>query len=77
MVEHCISALLQKREQKAYRVYVTDALKVIAENTSRFNGGATMNGRWFDLVDVSKPKAKEQSQEEIINRLRHKLISLG
>ncbi len=32
-------------------MYVTDALSVIAENTSRYAGGSHMAVRWYDAIN--------------------------
>lgn len=39
---------------QAYRVYVTDALKCITENTAGLVGGSAMTLRYFDLLHPEK-----------------------
>lgn len=41
---------------KAYRVYVTDALRLISENTAKYGGGNYMNVRFADLFERKKPE---------------------
>lgn len=62
-----------------YRVYVTDALKCIAENTAKSVGGVSMSKRFFEIVDRSKPQEEEEERtaEEIIDQIKNKLKSLG
>lgn len=71
-----MSALKQKNEKKAdelrYRAYITDALMIIAENTTHFVGakemfdyGKSLNSRWVDLV---KPQKKKPEEPKIDNR---------
>lgn len=56
---------------RAYRIYVTDALKVVAENTAKFVGGASPKRRYADLF--MKPVQEERSADEIINSIKAKL----
>ena len=52
----------------AYRVYVTDALRVIT--------GATM--RYVDIVEMAqKPEPEEQDADEIKERIVGKLRAMG
>lgn len=65
-----MSAFLKKQEEKAYRVYVTDCLKVIGENGTHLVGvngvvdyGSKMSARWYDLVYPEK-EIEEEKQED-------------
>ncbi len=51
-------------EEKAYKIYVTDSLKSIAENTARYAGGGYPAIRYADLIE-QKPH-EEKSGEEIV-----------
>lgn len=53
------------QRELAYRIYVTDALKVI--------GG--LNARYFDVIDDTPPDDK--TPEEVIGRIGGKLAALG
>ena len=59
-------------EDEAYRVYVTDALQIIGDNTSRrVDGGRYLNKRYVELI---KPQPVETRREaEIIEGIRKKL----
>lgn len=58
---------------KAYRIYVTDALKIIGENTARYAGGSYMKIRYFD---IEEPKPREtRTPEEIITHMKQKIAS--
>lgn len=71
---YCLSRYRKDNLDTAYRVYVTDALKVIAENTSRFNGGSYMNARFTDIIN---PKPEEtRTADEIITGITDKLRKL-
>lgn len=54
-------------ENLLYRVYVTDALQKICENTANFAGGHIMKQRYYDAA-YGKPK-KEEDAEEIITKI--------
>lgn len=74
MIEHCVSTLKQKKqieaEEKAFKTYVTDALMMIAENTTHYVGasemfdyGKSFKERWIDLMNY-EPPTKEEPEEE-------------
>lgn len=82
LIEHCISTLKAINEEKAYRIYVTDALMAIADNTSHFLGvngmvdyGRTMSQRWIEVLNPppEKPEDNRPSDEiaaDIWTRIR-------
>ena len=57
MIEHCVAAFNAEQEGKLYRIYITDALKAITENTARFvvqgvgeiMAGVQLSTRWVEL----------------------------
>jgi len=52
-----INKLIDERvKDELYRVYITDALKTIADNTARIAGGSSMKRRWYEIAN---PKANE------------------
>lgn len=78
MIEHCINALKAKREDQAYRAYVTDALRLISENTAKYAGGSYIKARFVEIAgygDNRKKKMphKEETAEEVINRIASRL----
>lgn len=46
----------------AYRVYVTDALKVIGENTAKYAGGNYLSARYTDIA-YPKPQDNRTGKE--------------
>ena len=67
MIEHCIAAYRQRTEQKSFQIYLTDALKVISENTTyqvSLGGaveiGSKMNTRWADVLKPQSEKPKKE-----------------
>lgn len=59
---------------KSYRIYVTDSLKMISENTSKYAGGSSFNMRYWDII--KKPVNETRTSEEIIDGIKGKLKSL-
>lgn len=75
----CIAALpaILKRDEhaEAYRVYVTDALKIICENTARYAGGSCIEMRYIDLIN---PKPEDtRTGDDVIEHMKLKLRTIG
>ena len=60
---------------KAYRIYVTDALKMLTENTAKPYGGTMLSKRFTDAV--KKAKVETRTSEEIIAGIREKIQLMG
>lgn len=56
----------QYMEELMYRVYVTDALQKITENTANFAGGHIMPYRFYDAVYGDGDRKEKENAEEII-----------
>lgn len=54
IAQHVLQVYQQEQKEFAYRVYVSDALKLITENTAKYAGGSHLAKRWADIV-VQKP----------------------
>lgn len=51
------------QERKVYRIYVTDALRIVAENTAKYAGGNYIKARYIEVIE---PKQQDnRSCEEI------------
>ena len=48
-----------------FRVYVTDALKVIGENAAALTGGSHVGKRYYDLIREDEEAEDERSGDEI------------
>lgn len=71
-----LPVLLKKQAQeKAYRIYVTDALKAIAENTAKYAGGSYMKARYFDAESPKPPETR--TSDEIIGQMKMKIARIG
>ena len=82
MIEHCISSLKLNNEKKSFQVYVTDALKAIAENTTHLVGakgvvdyGVKFKTRWIDALNPPPPKAPEDNRpcEDIVTDMWNRI----
>lgn len=66
---------LKYNEDRLYRVYVTDVLKAIAENTTHYLGadglfdyGTSINLRWIDAL---KPQKEEPIDDRPCTEIVH------
>ena len=54
----------EKQGELAYRIYVSDCLRITTKNTAKFAGGSFMEA---DFRDVLKPKQKDnRTAEELV-----------
>lgn len=42
-------------QERAYRIYITDALRAISGNTAHIHGGEIMQRRWIDVIEREEP----------------------
>lgn len=64
-MRYAVTRLNKKREDDVYRIYVTDTLKAIAQNTA-VNGGAYPTKRFAELLNPVKEKSAEEIIKEVI-----------
>lgn len=58
-----MARLNERAKTEAYRIYVTDALRIVAENTARFASGNYIRARYADMIE---PKTQDnRTCEEI------------
>lgn len=70
VIDYCIASLRRKNKELAYRVYITDALKAVAENTSRYAGGTVLSKRFAEYLE---PPKKEMTAQEVIDKIKKKM----
>lgn len=70
MIEHCVSSLKSNNEDKSFKIYLTDALMAIADNTTHLVGaggvvdyGRTIKTRWIDLIE-SPPEVPNEPEDD-------------
>jgi len=49
-----------------YRIYVTEGLRMIAENTSKYAGGSYMEKKYYDIVSKQNEPEDTRTASEII-----------
>ena len=71
-----VNAKAQKEsEAKAYRIYVTDGIKMISENTAKTGKASYFQKRYIEVI---KPVPEEtRTADEIIDGIRNKIQNLG
>lgn len=71
--------LREKQDKRLLEIYVTDALKIISENTAKMvSEGVALNARYVDWVKQLKAsKEPTESSETIINRIKDRINALG
>ena len=70
-MRHVLAQYRREQEDKAYRIYVTDALRLISENTASSVGGKYITARFADVIAPPKEEDNRTCEEitaEIIAR---------
>nr|DAG72316.1 MAG TPA: hypothetical protein [Caudoviricetes sp.] len=49
-----MARLNERAKTEAYRIYVTDALRIVAENTAQYVGGDYIKARYADMIEPKK-----------------------
>ena len=65
-----MSKVNQQAKDTAYRVYVTDCMKLIAENTANISRGQYMKSRYYDIIHPAKGDTRtgDEIVEDVIKR---------
>lgn len=66
-----MSEAKKQNELNILKIYMTDAVKLIAENTAKFSGGNALSKRYIDIVDPKETEPQETG-EEVKKRLLDK-----
>lgn len=70
-LRYALAQYRHEREDEAYRIYVTDALRLVAENTAASVCGKYLTARFADVIAPPKEEDKKTCEEitaEIIAR---------
>ena len=69
-MRYAIACVKREQEEAAYRIYVTDALKLLTENTAKTGGGSYASKRWWEVLHQPPPDTRtgEQIAKDIIER---------
>lgn len=70
ILRYALSKHIQHERDIAYRIYVTDTLKMIAENTAKLSQGTYREDRYCDIYNLEtnqEVKTDEQVKSEILD----------
>ena len=56
----------------SFRIYLTDAVRLAAENVAHIGGGSVMKARWADTLDGGRTVEDTRDPEEIIADIAEK-----
>lgn len=76
IIEHCITYCREKYQGDAYRFYITDSLRAIANNTSHLReGGMEIKLRFCELVEETEAddEKPQVTGEQVVNHYKEKL----
>ena len=62
-MRYVLAEYQQEQEGKAYRIYVTDVLRLISENTASSVGGKYITARFADVIAPPKEEDKRTCEE--------------
>ena len=74
VIEHYIAFFQKEQREKAFKIYVSDALRILTENTAKQVGGSYLTARYVDLIEPKKEEIR--TANEIIVDLKEKLRRL-
>ena len=68
---------MRERKEEAYRIYVTDALRIIGQNTAKYAGGSYQQQRFADIIRPHKDDGRigEEIAADVIKRAGLKVVS--
>lgn len=49
-----------------YRIYVSEGIRMIAENTSKYAGGSYMSYKYYDIINKGNHPEDERTAEEVV-----------
>ena len=64
----------ERQREEAYRICVTDSLRILTENTAEIVGGKMFTVRYFDLTHPRKEETRTAG--EVIEHIRNGLRRL-
>ena len=64
-MRYVVSKYKEQQKEMAYRVYITECLRITTENTAKQSGGSYIDKPFTDFIGNKKPK-DERTAEEII-----------
>lgn len=82
VIEYCISLFKKEQEEKLYKNYVAECLRITTENTAKLLSAMTHSEDCkyisISLDDILNPKPVEtRTSEEVIESIGNKLQQIG
>lgn len=74
VIEHYIAFFQKEQRERMFKAYITDALRLITENTAKQVGGSYLTARYADIIEPKKEE--KRTANEIIVDLKEKLRRL-
>lgn len=74
VIENYIAFFKKEQQEKLYKSYITDALRLITENTAKAYGGSYMKIRYSEMIVPQKEETR--TADEVIWNLKNKLERL-
>lgn len=72
VIDHCVKMYNDAQRQETYKIYVSDVLRILAENTAKIVGGGYIKKRYIELMEPEKCKKDNRSAQEIIDDVVNK-----
>lgn len=67
VIDHAVSEIVERSEEKRYRTYITDAIMIMTENTAKASGGSYLKDRWLK-VEVEDDRTGDEIALDVIRR---------
>lgn len=67
-MRYCHARKKSKTADMEYRIYVTDALKIMTENTAKQAGGSLLSVRYVELGKPQDLRTAEEVASDVINK---------
>jgi len=75
VIEHCMSLFKKRQEEKAYKIYMSDVGFALANFVGKLYGAKEniIGRRFIEILEPPKDEKEEETEEQIIARIRKKL----
>lgn len=73
-MDFCLSELSAINKEKAYKTYMSDVLKALAEGYYLAHGGKIELPRLYDLIYAPHQPEETRTETEIISDIKSKLL---
>lgn len=75
VLDFCLSELSAINKEKAYKIYMSDVLKALAEGFYSAHGGKIDLPRLYDLIYAPPMPEETRTETEIISDIKSKLFT--